>query len=116
MVVDDEEDLLAAMKGFLKRAGYNVVVTTSCEDALNILSTFKPDLIFLDINVGKEDGRVMCRKVKSLTAYKDIPIILMSADDVALQTYQVYKADSIMRKPLQPPQVLEAAATHLLAG
>jgi DNA-binding response OmpR family regulator len=116
MVVDDEKDLLTAMKASLKKKGYTVVVTTSCEDALTILSTFKPDLIFLDINVGKEDGRVMCRKVKALAEHKHVPIILMSPDGFALQSYRVYRADSIMSKPFQPSDLLNEAARYLSPG
>jgi CheY-like chemotaxis protein len=52
MVVDDDKDLLVVMKGFLRRAGYDVVVTTSCNEGLEILASFKPDLIFIDVNVG----------------------------------------------------------------
>jgi DNA-binding response OmpR family regulator len=116
MVVDDEKDLLAAMKSSLKKRGYNVAVTTSCEDALKILSTFQPDLIILDIHVGKEDGRVMCRRVKALAEHKHIPIILMSPDDAALQSYQVYKADSIISKPFQSSDLLNVAARCLSPG
>ena len=53
MVVDDEKDLLAVVKGFLKKAGYDVAVTTSCDEGLNILQSFKPDIIYMDINVGR---------------------------------------------------------------
>jgi DNA-binding response OmpR family regulator len=113
MVVDDEVDLLALIKRYFKRAGYDVAVTTSCEEGLAILNSFKPDLIYLDINVGTEDGRVMCKQIKSAAEHKHIPIILISANDDALRTYEVCQADGILRKPLQPAQLLEQAAFHL---
>jgi CheY-like chemotaxis protein len=113
MVVDDDKDLLVVMKGFLKRAGYEVVVTTSCNEGLEILAAFKPDLIFLDVNVGEDDGRIMCRQIKSLAEHKHIPVILISANDEALKTYRDYDANAYLRKPLQPWQVLEVSASHL---
>lgn len=113
MVVDDERDLLAVVKGYLRRAGYDVTVTTSCEEGLNILISFKPDLIFLDINVGSEDGREMCKSIKSMAEHKHIPVILMSADDDSLKTYKEYGADSFVRKPLQPGHLLNLATIHL---
>jgi DNA-binding response OmpR family regulator len=113
MVVDDEKDFLALIKGYLKRAGYDVAVTTSCDEGLNILNSFKPDLIYMDINVGTEDGRVMCKQIKSMAEHKHIPIILISANDDALNTYKEYQADSILKKPFQPSELLDSTAFHL---
>jgi DNA-binding response OmpR family regulator len=113
MVVDDEKDLLALAKGYLKRAGYDVAVTTSCKEGSEILVSFKPNLIFLDINVGSEDGREMCRDIKSLAEHKHIPIVLISADDDSLNTYKEYDADSFLKKPFQPAELLNIAASYL---
>ena len=113
MVVDDEKDLLAVVKGYLERAGYEVAVTTTCNEGLDILKSFKPDLIYLDINVGTEDGREMCRQIKSLAEHKHIPVILISANDDALKTYREYKADGIMKKPFEPLKLLDLSELHL---
>jgi DNA-binding response OmpR family regulator len=113
MVVDDDKDLLAVVKLYLKRAGYDVAVTTSCDDGMNILNAFKPDLIYLDVNVGTNDGRQMCKQIKSLAEHKHIPTILISANDDALKTYREYEADAIMRKPFQPEQLLNLTAFYL---
>jgi CheY-like chemotaxis protein len=88
-------------------------VSTTCSEGTDILASFKPDLIFLDINVGLEDGRDMCRQIKSLAEHKHIPIVLISADDDSLQTYKEYSADSYLRKPFLPPQLLKTAASYL---
>ena len=113
MIVDDDKDLLVVIKGFLKREGFNVSVTTSCNEGLEILLSFKPDLIFLDINVGSEDGREMCKKIKSMADHKHIPVIFISANDDALKTYRDYGAEGIIRKPLQPAYLLNLATIHL---
>jgi len=109
MVVDDETDLLAGIKGFLERAGYSVAVTTTCKEGVDILASFNPDIIFLDINVGNEDGREMCRHIKSLADHKHIPIVLISANDDDLKTYQEYDANSFLKKPFRPSQLLDVA-------
>src|SRR5579871_2143380 len=94
LFVDDDVDLLAAMKILLRREGYEVAVTTSCNEGLDILANFRPDLILLDINVGNEDGRLMCRQIKEQAEYEHIPVILISANDEALETYRDYSADA----------------------
>ena len=116
MVVDDETDLLALVKGYLKRAGYEVAVTTSCHEGLKILESFKPDLVLLDINVGSEDGREMCKQIKSLAEYEHIPVILISANDDALSTYKECGADAFLKKPLQPLMLSDTVRLYLLAG
>jgi two-component system phosphate regulon response regulator PhoB len=99
--VDDEEDVLINMKAFLTRHGYEAATTTSCEQAVKILNDFKPNLIFVDINVGNEDGRQMCLQVKSIAEHRHIPVILISADHDALQLYRDYGADAYIRKPFK---------------
>jgi CheY-like chemotaxis protein len=113
MVVDDEKDLLVLAKGCLTRAGYDVKVTTSCKEGAEILASFKPNLIFLDINVGNEDGREMCKQIKSLAEHRHIPIVLISANDDSLKTYKEYDADSFLKKPFQPSRLLDVAASYL---
>lgn len=114
MIVDDDKDLLAALKGFLERQGYDVAVSTSCAEGIDTLSSFKPELIFLDVNVGTEDGREMCRTIKTMANHKHIPIVLISANDDALRTHEAYGAAAFLRKPFQPSQLLNLAASYLL--
>lgn len=113
LFVDDDEDLLAAMKIFLQQQGYEVRVTTSCSEGLNILETFHPDLILLDINVGSEDGRLMCRQIKDQAKYEHIPVILISANDDALTTYSHYGADECIVKPFDPLDLAATLKVHL---
>ena len=116
MVVDDDTDYLAAMKGFLSHVGYTVAVTTTCDEGLSILTSFKPDLIILDIEVGSDDGRVMCGKIKAMADYKHIPVILVSGNYAALLTYQVYQADATLKKPFEPTELLRLLDTYLILG
>lgn len=99
MVVDDDKDLLANMKAFMSRKGYDVAVTASCEEGMDILRSFRPDLIFMDINIGEEDGREMCKRIKAQAEYQFIPVILISANHEALKQYQECGANSFINKP-----------------
>ena len=113
MVVDDDKDLLANMKAFIKRQGYEVAVTTSCEEGLDILRTFQPDLIFMDINVGEDDGREMCRQIKAQAEYEYIPIIMISANHEDLMLYQDYGANDFMNKPFQLSMIADCIGRYL---
>lgn len=107
LIVDDDVDLLEVLKKSLSKSGYEVVVTTSCDDGLKIFYEHLPDLVFLDINVNHEDGREMCQKIKAHAEYQHIPVVLMSANHEALRPYKTYGAVDKIEKPFGIPSVLQ---------
>jgi CheY-like chemotaxis protein len=115
MVVDDDKDLLANMKAFISRQGYDVAVTTSCDEGMDILRSFQPDMIFLDVNIGEDDGRVMCKKIKAQAEYQHIPVILISANHEALKQHQEYGANSFISKPFPLSGIIDTIS-HYLPG
>lgn len=106
LIVDDDTDLLAALKSFLTKKGYNVTTTTSCNEGLDILYSVLPHVVLLDINVGSEDGRTMCKKIKNTAESQHIPVILISANHQALASYQEYGANASLPKPFDLPVLL----------
>lgn len=113
LFVDDDVDLLAATKTFLRKQGFEVATTTSCKEGLEILEAFHPELVLLDINVGDEDGRLMCRRIKEQAEYERIPVILMSANHEELATYRDYGADNFLKKPFELSAVTNALKGYL---
>lgn len=113
LVVDDDKDLLFTLKTLLGKNGYSVYVTTSCNEGLQIFYDILPDIVLLDINIQEEDGRDMCTKIKAHAQYQHIPVILMSADHDALQSYKIYGAAAIMEKPLALEVILETLSLHV---
>jgi len=112
MVVDDNEDLLYIFKTFLSKQGFIVKVSHSCEQALNIISSFLPDIIFLDINLGDDDGRQVCLKIKAIAQFLHTPVILISAIANESSSSQEYKASGFLAKPLSYPAILQTIAAH----
>lgn len=113
LVVDDDKDLLANMKSFLAKQGYEVAVTTTCQQGLQLLLSFQPDLIFLDVNVGDEDGREMCRQIKSQAEYEHIPVLLISARHEELLLYNKYGASAFLKKPFELPVLMDTLKIYL---
>lgn len=112
LVVDDDKDLLVIMKSFLLKNGYEVAVTISCEQGLAIFYSFLPDYVLLDINVGNEDGREMCRKIKAQAEYRHVPVLLISANHEALRFYNDYGANAAVQKPFDLTHLLELLETQ----
>ena len=113
LIVDDDEDLLVNMKAFFKRNGYHVAVTKSCDEGLEIFYSFQPELVLLDINVGDQDGREMCKKIKSHAEYQHIPVVLISANHDHLKSYTTYGANNMIEKPFEALHLLHLIRTYI---
>ncbi|MDP4150155.1 MAG: response regulator [Bacteroidota bacterium] len=107
LIIDDDKDLLTSMKSLFSKNGFDIAVTMSCDEGLSILKNFKPDLIFLDMNVGDEDGREMCKKIKEQAEYSHMPVVLISSDHEGEKQYKEYGANSFVKKPLQFSTLLD---------
>lgn len=99
LVVDDDEDVLLMLKTFLQLKGYETVGSHSCAEGLDIFYAFRPDVVILDVNVGTEDGREMCRKIKEQAEYRHIPVVMISANSSGLKSYSDYGANAALEKP-----------------
>jgi len=112
LVVDDDQDLLVVLRSFLEKNGYDVRVSISCEEGLQIFYSFQPDLVLLDINVGNEDGLAMCKKIKTQSDFLHIPVILISANHDALKFYQDFYANSYVEKPFKLNNLRQVVEMH----
>src|SRR5687768_16490898 len=78
IIDDDEEDcdlLIDAVKTI--DSSIHCVKAFSCKSALALLGTeYKPDFIFLDLNLPVWDGKKCLQKMSKMAATNDIPIII----------------------------------------
>ncbi|MCX2430024.1 MULTISPECIES: response regulator transcription factor [unclassified Pedobacter] len=79
LLIDDDENIREMIPFIFDQENYKIETIADISDIENLLEKFKPDLIMLDIMLGAEDGRVICRKLKQMPALSNVPIILLSA-------------------------------------
>ena len=115
LVVDDDPDILDAIRDTLEDAGYEVKTTEKGEDAesLNNISGELPALIILDVLLSGMDGRVICKKLKKQKKTKHIPIIIISAHPSAGLSSTEAGADEFIAKPFDVDFLLEKIAQYL---
>ena len=99
LVVDDDIDLLMLMERKLQQNGYIVESAVSLSEAEYVLSLFKPDLVLIDINVGGEDGRQLCWKLKHKPVYRVAKVLIISGFDYSSTRATLFGADDILPKP-----------------
>ena len=78
LVVDDDDDVLETIQLILEIGGYDVEPLNDASLIFERIDVFKPDLILLDIVLGKIDGRIICHQLKLNPSTKNIPILMMS--------------------------------------
>lgn len=108
LVVDDDVDILETIELILEIGGYEVEPLLNAENLFERINSFKPNLIILDIALGKLDGRVLCSEIKSSPKTSGIPVLLMSAlydsHDISLMKD---KPDDFMPKPFKMDVLLK---------
>jgi two-component system, OmpR family, KDP operon response regulator KdpE len=76
LVVDDEPQIVRALKVILRNAGYATEQAESKEEALNAVSVRPPDAMVLDLVLPDGSGVDVCADVRS---WSSLPIIVLSA-------------------------------------
>jgi len=105
IIVDDYTDLQDFFKSLLEMNGFEVKSAGSLSELNALLSSFIPDLILLDVMLGPDSGREICRELKK--KHKQIHIILISANPKSLDEYKECGADDIIEKPFTITVVLD---------
>ena len=124
LIVDDEEDICMILSYSLQKAGYEVLVAHSAEEALANyelrIKNYEVDLILLDIMMGEMSGLEMAEKLKSengnVKGENHLPPIIfltaLSDEDTVLQGFQL-GADDYISKPFRIAEVLARVAAVL---
>ena len=117
LIVDDmlHNIKLQLLNSFFDLYKIDVIPAYNSIQALEIINTNKPDIIILDVSMPEIDGFDLCKKVKSVTETKDIPIIFLTAknnvEDI-LKGFENGGSDYIT-KPFNPQELLARVFAQL---
>jgi len=76
LIVDDEPRYVRLMEANLLTEGYKVIPAYNGQDALNLVTTQKPELVILDIMMPVIDGFTVCERIRE---FSTVPIIMVTA-------------------------------------
>ena len=105
LVVDDEQQILRAVRRALAARGYEVVSAVDGEDALVEAEASMPDLVVLDLNLPGIDGLEVCRRLRVWTR---VPILILSVreDEAGKVEALDLGADDYLTKPFGVEELL----------
>jgi PAS domain S-box-containing protein len=79
LVVDNHPVVLTFMTQLFEKEGHQVMTAETGLDALDILSKFIPDVIFIDLVMPNIDGRKLCQIIRKIPKLKDVSLVILSA-------------------------------------
>lgn len=109
LVVDDEPYILRSLSYLLEREGFQVETASNGEEALSLLHTIHPSLVFLDIMMPRASGYEVCQKIREDASLAGIYVIFLSARGQRADVERGLSsgADEYITKPFSPRQVAE---------
>lgn len=123
VVVDDDVDLLKALKIILESQRYTVITASTKEEGLEKIQTEEPDLAILDVMMAtSEDGFTLARELKKNERLKNMPLLMLTG--VKEKTGIDFKSvagdptwcpvDGFLDKPVEPEDLLGEVKRLLL--
>lgn len=88
---------------------YQVLLANNAVDALNLLNQDRIALILLDVTMPEIDGLELCRTVRSIAKFKDLPVIMLTAKDGVIDKVRGRMAGSThyLTKPVSREKLLD---------
>jgi DNA-binding response OmpR family regulator len=104
LVVDDHSKVLRFIEIDLKTRGFEVITTTSGDEALKLVESARPDIMLLDIVMPDMDGFEVLKKLRDFT---QLPVIAFSASPGNYHDALRLGANYFMPKPFQPDEMAD---------
>jgi DNA-binding response OmpR family regulator len=99
LVADDEQEIRDLLDNFLKDQGYEVILASDGEQALQLAEMENPQAIILDVRMPGLDGLQVCKRLKAKEETKLIPVIFITGfEDNKLKALDM-GADDFVNKP-----------------
>ncbi len=112
LVVDDDKDIVTALKIYLLPEGYHILEAYNGNEAIKMIEEEHVDLILMDIMMPEMDGVTATVKLRETS---NIPIILLTAksEDTDKILGLNIGADDYITKPFNPMEVIARVRSQL---
>jgi DNA-binding response OmpR family regulator len=112
LVVEDEKNILEAVRYSLEAEGYETLTATDGLAGLHLARTRHPDLVILDVMLPGMDGLEVCREIRR---DRDVPIMMLSARGEELDRVVGLEvgADDYVTKPFSMRELMARVKVHI---
>jgi len=112
LAVEDEPDIVLALRLVFERAGYAFISSADGRAGLRMVHHEKPDLVLLDVGLPGMDGWTVLERIRDLA---DVPVLMISAHDQEADKVRGLRAgaDDYVTKPFANNELLARAEALL---
>ncbi|MDR9467767.1 response regulator [Marinospirillum sp.] len=109
LVVDDEPNIVLSLEFLMQQAGFEVKTAEEGETALELVASFQPDLLLLDISLPGISGFEVLETLREQDEFKRLPIIMLTAHgrEVEKEKGLALGADDYITKPFSTRQLVD---------
>jgi len=102
LYIEDNADNRTLIRRILMAEGYVFIEAGSAAEALQAITTARPNLILMDINMPEVDGYTLTSKIRAIEGYENIPIVALTANVMRGDRERSLEAgcDGYIQKPI----------------
>jgi CheY-like chemotaxis protein len=115
LLVDDDETIATLLRFLLQRQGWAV---QRCADGAEAMQAIEhgpvPQLVLLDMMLPVHDGLALLQKLRSLPAWRDVPVVMLTGKDDQALVDQAFAAgaNDYVSKPFNPVELGQRLAKY----
>lgn len=107
LIYDDDQEILLLCKAILSRFDFTAETLIKCDNIVNDIQSFNPDLILMDLWIPIMGGEKAIAIIKQNEASKRIPVLLFSANVDIKDISKRVGADGYIEKPFNVNSFIE---------
>jgi len=112
LIIEDDQLVANIYRNKFSMEGFMVEVALDGESGLELVNTFRPAIVILDLMLPKVTGLDLLKKIRSQPAFKHLPIIVFSNTYLSNMVQEAWKAGAtkcLSKSNCTPKQVIEVA-------
>jgi len=107
LIVDDMRINLMILAAKAESIGCHCEVVESGTRALEVLDTFKPDIILTDLWMPDMNGDKLAENIRKLPDYRELPIFVVTAENDGSDEFNMSVFTGIIQKPIDDNRLKE---------
>ena len=115
LLVDDVQLFIEHEKSLFSREDFNLITACNGTEAMKLVFSATPDLVFLDLYMPDMNGDECCRLIKADPRTKKMPVVIvtLSGKEEDLKQCRQAGCDDIIFKPINSEHFIETAKKYL---
>jgi len=108
LIADDEPNIVTSLEYLMTKSGYEVKIARNGDEALELVESFRPDVVLLDVMMPRKSGYEVCQQIRERADWQHIKILMLSAKGREAEVNKGLSlgADSYVTKPFSNQELI----------